>query len=301
MAATGVFSNLYLRELPADVTRPNVDATRYLINGEIRKWDGHADAIYSPILDEKGEKIQIGRYAMLSDKVAMEALHAAHKAFDRGSGRWPTMSTRERIQCVLNFMKGLKDHKAEIVNLLMWEICKVLRSFALCVCGLSLTCSLRCLLQKKEDAIKEVDRTIDYVNDTIKELKNMENRSSQFTIDSGVIAQIRRVPLGVALCLGPFNYPFNETYTNLIPALLMGNTVVLKTPRTGCLCHTPTLELFQSCFPAGVVNIIHGAGRDTLPPLMDSGLVDVFAFIGTSKAAVELQKVHPHPNRCDSI
>lgn len=73
--------------------------------------------------------------------------------------------------------------------------------------------------------------------------------------------------------------------------------MVLKTPRTGCLCHAPTLELFRECFPPGVVNVVHGAGRETLPPLMKSGLVDVFAFIGTSKAAVELQRLHPHPNR----
>ena len=101
----------------------------------------------------------------------------------------------------------------------------------------------------------------------------------------------------MALVLGPFNYPFNETYTNLIPALLMGNTCILKTPRTGCLCHVPTLELFQQCFPPGVVNVIHGSGRETLPVLMEDGSLDIFAFIGTSKAAVDLQKLHPHPNR----
>jgi glyceraldehyde-3-phosphate dehydrogenase (NADP+) len=105
------------------------------------------------------------------------------------------------------------------------------------------------------------------------------------------------VPLGVALVLGPFNYPFNETYTNLIPALLMGNTVILKTPRTGCMCHVPTLELFQTCFPPGVVNVLHGSGRETLPVLLEEGSLDIFAFIGTSKAAVDLQRLHPHPNR----
>lgn len=49
----------------------------------------------------------------------------------------------------------------------------------------------------------------------------------------GVVAQIRRAPLGVVLCSGPFNYPFNETYTTLIPAMIMGNTVVMKLP----VCH----------------------------------------------------------------
>ena len=45
--------------------------------------------------------------------------------------------------------------------------------------------------------------------------------------------------------MGPFNYPFNETYTTLIPAILMGNTVIMKLPRVGVLCHYPTFEVFQ--------------------------------------------------------
>jgi glyceraldehyde-3-phosphate dehydrogenase (NADP+) len=38
---------------------------------------------------------------------------------------------------------------------------------------------------------------------------------------------VRRSPLGV-LCLGPYNYPLNETFTLLIPALIMGNPVILN-------------------------------------------------------------------------
>ena len=67
--------------------------------------------------------------------------------------------------------------------------------------------------------------------------------------------QIRRAPLGVILCLGPFNYPLNETYTLAIPGLIMGNTLVMKLPRVGVLCHMPTLAAFQACFPPGVVNM----------------------------------------------
>jgi len=158
--------------------------------------------------------------------------------------------------------------------MLMWEICKPL-----------------------PDAQKEVDRTLKYIADTIKEAKQLENRESTFISDSGVFAQIRRAPLGVTLCLGPFNYPFNETYTTLIPAIIMGNSVVMKLPKVGVLCHSPTFELFRDCFPPGVVNTISGSGRETMPPIMKTGKIDVFAFIGTSHAADELQKAHPKPHR----
>ncbi|HVN31326.1 MAG TPA: aldehyde dehydrogenase family protein, partial [Thermoanaerobaculaceae bacterium] len=117
----------------------------------------------------------------------------------------------------------------------------------------------------------------------------------------GIIGQIRRAPLGVVLCAGPYNYPLNETFTTLIPALIMGNTVVFKPPRLGVLLHSPLLEAFRDSFPPGVVNTVYGSGRETMTPLMASGRLNVFAFIGTSKAADALKKVHPQPHRLRSV
>ena len=56
--------------------------------------------------------------------------------------------------------------------------------------------------------------------------------------------QVRRAPLGVMLNLGPFNYPFNETYTTLIPAILMGNSVVMKLPVRSNHCKTGSHRSF---------------------------------------------------------
>ena len=54
-------------------------------------------------------------------------------------------------------------------------------------------------------------------------MKDLDRASSRFVLEQGIIGQIRRAPLGVALCMGPFNYPLNETFTSVIPALVMGN------------------------------------------------------------------------------
>jgi glyceraldehyde-3-phosphate dehydrogenase (NADP+) len=115
------------------------------------------------------------------------------------------------------------------------------------------------------------------------------------------MAQIRRVPLGVALCMGPYNYPLNETFTTLFPALIMGNTVVFKPAKYGVLLIRPLLEAFRDSFPPGVINIIYGRGRETVGALMESGKIDVFAFIGTSKGANELKRLHPKPHRLKAI
>ncbi|KAL9648441.1 hypothetical protein ABK040_014061 [Willaertia magna] len=255
---------------------PFISGENYLIDGEISQWTGKFEPVFSPItyIDPKTKqqkKHKIGWYAYMTETEAKQAVDAAVKAFGKGKGAWPNYSPEQRIECMNKFVAGLREKREEIVNLLMWEICK-----------------------SRPDAEKEVDRTILYIKDTITELERLSTEQSKVINVEGFTCQVKRAPLGTVLCVAPFNYPLNETYTTLVPALLMGNTVVLKTPRTGGLCHLPTLELFQESFPAGVVNIIHGGGRDILPTIMKTGLIDVFAFIGTSKVASQLIQSHPY-------
>jgi glyceraldehyde-3-phosphate dehydrogenase (NADP+) len=61
--------------------------------------------------------------------------------------------------------------------------------------------------------------------------------------------------------------------------------------------HKPLLEIFRDCFPKGVINVIYGHGPETSGTLMQSGKIDVLAFIGTSRVANILKKQHPQPNR----
>jgi glyceraldehyde-3-phosphate dehydrogenase (NADP+) len=101
--------------------------------------------------------------------------------------------------------------------------------------------------------------------------------------------------------MGPFNYPLNETFTTLIPALIMGNVVIFKPPKLGVLLHYPLLKAFQKAFPKGVVNTVYGKGEDVIGPLMKSGKIDCLAFIGTSRVADILKHQHPKPHRLKCI
>lgn len=253
----------------------------YLINGELKIWDGPLNEIVSPItLNKNGtnEKNKIGSTPLLTSKEALEALDAAVLAYKNGTGEWPTMPVIKRISHVEMFLDEMKKHRTEVVKWLMWEIGKNL-----------------------PDSEKEFDRTCIYIEETIKQLKNMDHHSSTFDNEEGIIAQIRRVPLGVALCMGPYNYPLNETFTTLIPALIMGNTVVFKPAKYGVLFIQPLLAVFRDCFPKGVINIIYGRGKDTVGVLMETGKIDVFAFIGTNKGASDIKKLHPKPHRLRGV
>jgi glyceraldehyde-3-phosphate dehydrogenase (NADP+) len=271
-----------INEIPEQY-RPGaaIEQRDYLVDGQLRRWDGALAPVRSPVslkTPSGYETVILGSTPLLDAHTAMTALDAAVKAYDRGQGAWPTMRVVERIRHVEAFLARMREQRDAVVNLLMWEIGKNLK-----------------------DSEKEFDRTCDYIVDTIHALKELDRRSSRFELEQDTLGQIRRVPLGVTLCMGPYNYPLNETFTTLIPALIMGNTVVFKPAKFGVLLIRPLLEAFRDSFPAGVINIIYGSGRETVSALMASGKIDVFAFIGTNKAASDLKKLHPKPHRLRAV
>lgn len=254
----------------------------YLVGGEILKWDGECKTVLSPVCtrtaDGEVRQVEIGSYPVIGELQSDTALDAAVAAYDNGRGQWPTMTVAERIACMQDFVRQMVAQRATIVRLIMWEIGKSLA-----------------------DSAKEFDRTVEYIAATIDALKELDNGSSRFVIAEGTIGQIRRTPLGVVLCMGPYNYPLNETFATLIPALLMGNTVVFKPPQYGTLLFSPLLEAFATAFPKGVINTIYAPGAVVVPRLLASGKVNVLALIGSSKVADHLKKQHPKSHRLRAI
>ncbi len=247
----------------------------YLVNGSLETWDGPTTEVYSTIASGTPyAPTLIGSIPDMGEPEAMTALNAALVAYDEGKGVWPTMKVSDRIECMEKFVLQMQAKREQVVKLLMWEIGKSL-----------------------PDSQKEFDRTVEYIRDTIEDYKQLDRNSAKFQKHEGVYAHIRRGPLGVVLCLGPYNYPLNETFALLIPAIIMGNTTIFKPAKHGVLLITPLLEAFNNSFPKGVVNILFGRGRAVAAPIMKTGKVDVLALIGNSKSANALQEQHPKSNR----
>ncbi len=253
----------------------------YLLDGRLGSWEGPLAEVSSPIcLKQNGtlKRSIIGRVPLMDQAAGLAALEAAVRAWDHGRGPWPTSNLIARIEAVEAFVTRMLSVRDEVVKLLMWEIGKSL-----------------------DDSRKEFDRTVEYIRGTVEALKEIDRNSSRFTLDGGVIAQVRRSPLGVVLSMGPFNYPLNEIYTTLIPALIMGNTVVVKTPKFGRLLHQPLLRAFAESFPPGVINFLSGAGSEIIGPIMSGGQLNALAFIGSSRVADILKHQHPRPHRMRCI
>ena len=270
------FSSVNLKQAP------HVDQEEYLIDGEFKLWNGPFKEIDSAICktnsEGKLEKIPLGKIPKTGLPEALECLESSEKAYNNGFGEWPMMSVEKRIFHVEKFVGEMLNLRSEVVNLLMWEIGK-----------------------SEKDSEKEFDRTIKYIYDTIESLKKLERKSSSFVIEEGVIGQIRRSPLGVTLCIGPYNYPLNETYTLLIPPLIMGNVVLFKPPKHGCLLHYSLSKAIEKSFPKGVVNYLYGKGNEIIEPLMNTGKINVLTLIGSSKVASDIKKAHPKINRLRAI
>ncbi len=253
------------------------DGLRYLIGGEIREWSGDQQDVKSCLFfDWNGGIVRpsLGPAPLLDESEALQALEAAQAAWDHGKGKWPTMTVAERIHAVEEFTARMKAVRETVVERMMWEIGKT-----------------------QADSYKEFDRTVQYIEDSVQALKVLDRNNSGFSIENGFLAQVRRSPFGPTLCMGPYNYPLNETFTTLLPAILMGNPVISKLPRFGQLLNNPLLEAFRDSFPPGVVNIINGRGGTIIPPIIQSGGIELLAFIGSSKTADKLKQYHPQPHR----
>ena len=264
-------------EVPARLIIEPVQQRRYLSGGELVNWNGPFEEVLSPVRFRSGSTLSrnfIGSYPSLGEKESMEILNASTAAYGNGRGVWPTLTADERIRSVEVFTAKMGEKRETISKLLMWETGKSLN-----------------------DSLREFDRTTANIAGVIANLKKMVQKYSRMIISEGIAAQIGRSPLGIVLCMGPYNYPLNETFAALIPALAMGNCVILKPPRFGILLYEPLLELFRKFFPPGAINTIYGDGNRVIAPLMKSGKIDALAFIGTHAVAETLKQLHPKPHR----
>mmetsp|Transcript_18404 Transcript_18404/g.42010 ORF Transcript_18404/g.42010 Transcript_18404/m.42010 type:complete len:379 (-) Transcript_18404:2692-3828(-) len=280
----------------ADCNPPFVDP-KIMIRGEIStKFD--VDDETTTLVDVLGccaenrskefSRPTIGKLPQMSKEQTLGVLKDAERAWDGGSGVWPQMSFRERLDAIERLIDDLETNQRELmVQVLMWEIGK-----------------------NRRDAESEFDRTMTFGRQVMQVIRGY-NVDDGASIDTdyddefggswksigSTMAFVRRAAVGIVLCLGPMNYPLNETYATLIPALLMGNVVLMKVPTVGGLVHLLTMEAFQKALPVGAMNFVSGRGRDTMPVLMETGKVDALAFIGGSGAADSLIRQHPHPHR----
>jgi acyl-CoA reductase-like NAD-dependent aldehyde dehydrogenase len=93
------------------------------------------------------------------------------------------------------------------------------------------------------------------------------------------------LPFGVVVSIVPWNAPVSLAFLQIIPALLAGNTVVLKPPETCPLSLILSIEMIAPLLPAGVINVVTGLPAEIGDTLTTHPDVDKVAFTGSIPSA----------------
>ncbi|MFE6388782.1 MULTISPECIES: aldehyde dehydrogenase family protein [Nocardiopsis] len=103
---------------------------------------------------------------------------------------------------------------------------------------------------------------------------------------------IVREPVGVVGAITPWNYPLHQIVLKVVPALLAGNTVVLKPSEVAPLSAYALTEVFHEAgLPAGVFNLVSGTGPVVGEAIAAHPRVDMVSFTGSTRAGTRVSQV----------
>jgi glyceraldehyde-3-phosphate dehydrogenase (NADP+) len=147
-----------------------------------------------------------------------------------------------------------------------------------------------------DSAISEVKRTADFIRFTANEGMHMQGEAIGAEHFPGFkknkISYVTRVPLGIVLAISPFNYPINLTASKVAPALIAGNSVILKPPTQGSISALYLAEAFhQAGLPAGVLNTVTGKGSEIGDYLITHKDISFINFTGSTKVGKHIAQI----------
>ncbi|MDR7871461.1 MAG: aldehyde dehydrogenase family protein [Tissierellaceae bacterium] len=188
------------------------------------------------------------------------AVSAAKEAFNT----WQFTSLEERIKLVTKLLEELTLRIDEMAEIIVKEL----------GCGISFA---------KNIHVKP------YLEDIRNHLNNVENYKFEEKYEEYII---RKEPVGVVAAITPWNYPLGQIIKKLSPALLAGNTIVLKpSQKTPLVSFILTEAIDKSGFPKGVFNLVTGRGSEVGNVLATHKDIDMITFTGSTKGGIEVYKL----------
>jgi len=235
-----------------------------LFNGEwIESKSKNTIELKSPV-----DESIIGSIQALSKEEVDEVLEISREA----QIKWGETPISERAEILYKAADILEENVEEIAKIMQLEIAKDSKS-----------------------AISEVKRTVDFIRFTASEGKHIEGETiggDNFPgFNKSKLSFVTRVPLGVVLSISPFNYPVNLSASKIAPALVAGNSVVLKPPTQGAISALYLAEVFNKAgLPKGVLNTVTGRGSEIGDYLVTHKNVNFINFTGSTEVGKHIAK-----------
>ena len=194
-----------------------------------------------------------------------KAVAAAKGAFEKGE--WSQMNLQDRADVLRQIGELIREHMIELARLETLDNGKPL----------------------KESSLIDVPTAAD----TFDSFASMagELKGENIPVNAPVMSYTRYEPLGVVAQIIPWNYPLLMAAWKLAPALITGNTVVLKPSVFTSLTVLELAALMeQTDLPRGVVNIVTGQGSEMGAALTSHPHVDKIALTGSTETGREVMK-----------
>ena len=238
---------------------------RNLINGEwVNSKNGKSIEIFSPIDNSIVGKIP----AMTKEDVDI-----VFTTSQEAQKKWKNVPVNERAEILYKAANLLLEQSDELVEIMIREIGK-----------------------DKKSSKSEISRTADFIRFTADTAKNMSGESipgdSFPGFNRNKISVVTREPLGVVVAISPFNYPINLSASKIAPAIVAGNSVVLKPATQGSLCGLYLARVFEEAgVPKGVLNTITGNGSEIGDYIVTHPIVNFINFTGSTEVGTRISKI----------
>jgi len=223
-----------------------------LIGGE---WVAASSEATMPVVSPF-DRSSLGTVPKSAREDARRAIDAAREAFDKGP--WPRLPPRGRSEVFLKAAQILQQRLGEVAELESRNQGKTIKQAA------------------DADLPFSVDNIVFYAG----ACRTLEAKNpGEFTGDGTTI--FRREPVGVVGSITPWNYPIMMAVWKVAPAMVVGNTVILKPASYTPLTSLELGRAFQDAgLPAGVLNIITGPGAEVGDELCRNPKVDMVSLTG---------------------
>jgi aldehyde dehydrogenase (NAD+) len=239
------------------------------INGEWLAGQGSELIVENP-----SDESRLAEFPGVSRHQIEAAIGVARKAFDSGS--WSEMRSQERAVILKRFAAALAQRAEKIQQLVVSE--------AGCPRYTSVINS------QIQVPLKQAPEIIDFFLSLPEIEENPLPLAERITATGQSVQSLRRYsPVGVVAAIAAYNFPFLTALWKVMPALIAGNTVILRpSPLTplSALIFAEAAE--EALLPKGVLNIVLEAGVDGAQLLTTHPDIDLVAFTGSTGVGAQV-------------
>ncbi|MBT2620922.1 CoA-acylating methylmalonate-semialdehyde dehydrogenase [Chryseobacterium sp. ISL-6] len=233
-----------------------MDQLKNYINGEWKSSSSTQNlSVHNPATQELIAKVP---YGPDTAKDVNKAIEYAHQAYLE----WKDIPAMKRVQPLFKMKTLLENHKEEIAKLITSE------------CGKTYT-----------ESLGEIQRAIENIEVACGTYVMNQSEFSE-NIASGIDEFMIRQPLGVCVCITPFNFPGMIPFWFLPYAIATGNAFILKSSEKVPTTMQYVFDLIHNNIdlPKGILNLVHG-GKESVDAMLQHPDVKAVSFVGSTNVA----------------